>query len=104
MTGLRRPLQSVSHDFAKRASDGHAKIYAGASLRETRSRAGLTQRAPSPTGWASALSFAEMENNHRRFRPAGVLLRLASEFSVDLGAMAVGDADPHGAGHGRGAG
>ena len=65
------------------------KIYAGASLRETRGRAGLTQRAFADRLGVSLPYLSQMENNHRPVS-AGVLLRLASEFSVDLGAMAVG--------------
>lgn len=68
------------------------KIYAGASLRETRGRAGLTQRAFADRLGVSLPYLSQMENNHRPVS-AGVLLRLASEFSVDLGAMAVGDAE-----------
>ncbi len=68
------------------------KIYAGASLRETRGRAGLTQRAFADRLGVSLPYLSQRENNHRPVS-AGVLLRLASEFSVDLGAMAVGDAD-----------
>ncbi|MFO1164097.1 MAG: short-chain fatty acyl-CoA regulator family protein [Paracoccus sp. (in: a-proteobacteria)] len=68
------------------------KIYAGVSLRETRSRAGLTQRAFADRLGVSLPYLSQMENNHRPVS-AGVLLRLASEFSVDLGAMAVGDAE-----------
>ena len=71
---------------------GTQKIYAGASLRETRGRAGLTQRAFADRLGVSLPYLSQMENNHRPVS-AGVLLRLASEFSVDLGAMAVGDAD-----------
>ena len=68
------------------------KIYAGVALRETRSRAGLTQRAFADRLGVSLPYLSQMENNHRPVS-AGVLLRLASEFSVDLGAMAVGDAE-----------
>lgn len=68
------------------------KIYAGVALRETRARAGLTQRAFADRLGVSLPYLSQMENNHRPVS-AGVLLRLASEFSVDLGAMAVGDAD-----------
>ncbi len=68
------------------------KIYAGVSLRETRGRAGLTQRAFADRLGVSLPYLSQMENNHRPVS-AGVLLRLASEFSVDLGAMAVGDAE-----------
>ncbi|CAM2997933.1 hypothetical protein SAMN04488021_101292 [Paracoccus aminovorans] len=68
------------------------KIYAGVALRETRSRAGLTQRAFADRLGVSLPYLSQMENNHRPVS-AGVLLKLASEFSVDLGAMAVGDAE-----------
>lgn len=68
------------------------KIYAGVALRETRGRAGLTQRAFADRLGVSLPYLSQMENNHRPVS-AGVLLRLASEFSVDLGAMAVGDAE-----------
>ncbi len=68
------------------------KIYAGAALRETRARAGLTQRAFADRLGVSLPYLSQMENNHRPVS-AGVLLRLASEFTVDLGAMAVGDAE-----------
>ncbi|MFT4012927.1 MAG: short-chain fatty acyl-CoA regulator family protein [Paracoccus sp. (in: a-proteobacteria)] len=68
------------------------KIYAGVSLRETRGRAGLTQRAFADRLGVSLPYLSQMENNHRPVS-AGVLLKLASEFAVDLGAMAVGDAD-----------
>lgn len=68
------------------------KIYAGVSLRETRGRAGLTQRAFADRLGVSLPYLSQMENNHRPVS-AGVLLRLASEFAVDLGAMAMGDAE-----------
>ncbi|MDS9468663.1 short-chain fatty acyl-CoA regulator family protein [Paracoccus sp. MBLB3053] len=68
------------------------KIYAGASLRETRGRAGLTQRAFADRLGISLPYLSQMENNHRPVS-AGVLLRLASEFSLDLGAMAAGDSE-----------
>ena len=68
------------------------KIYAGAALRETRSRHGLTQRLFADRLGVSLPYLSQMENNHRPVS-AGVLLRLASEFAVDVGAMAAGDAD-----------
>ncbi|MDT1061578.1 short-chain fatty acyl-CoA regulator family protein [Paracoccus sp. CPCC 101403] len=71
---------------------GLQKIYAGVALRETRSRAGLTQRAFADRLGVSLPYLSQMENNHRPVS-AGVLLRLASEFSVDLGTMTVGDAE-----------
>ena len=68
------------------------KIYAGASLRETRNRHGLTQRVFADRLGVSLPYLSQMENNHRPVS-AGVLLRLASEFQVDVGALAAGDAD-----------
>ncbi|MTH36222.1 ImmA/IrrE family metallo-endopeptidase [Paracoccus limosus] len=68
------------------------KIYAGVALRETRARTGLTQRNFADRLGVSLPYLSQMENNHRPVS-AGVLLRLASEFAVDLGAMAVGDAE-----------
>ena len=63
------------------------KIYAGASLRETRNRHGLTQRVFADRLGVSLPYLSQMENNHRPVS-AGVLLRLASEFQVDVGALA----------------
>ncbi|SMO57778.1 helix-turn-helix domain-containing protein [Paracoccus laeviglucosivorans] len=68
------------------------KIYAGVALRDTRGRAGLTQRAFADRLGVSLPYLSQMENNHRPVS-AGVLLRLASEFAVDLGAIAMGDAE-----------
>lgn len=68
------------------------KIFAGAALRETRNRHGLTQRIFADRLGVSLPYLSQMENNHRPIS-AGVLLRLASEFHVDVGAMAAGDAD-----------
>ncbi len=68
------------------------KIYAGASLRETRARHGLTQRVFADRLGVSLPYLSQMENNHRPVS-AGVLLRLASEFGVDIGTMAAGDTD-----------
>lgn len=68
------------------------KIYAGTSLRETRARAGLTQRRFAETLGISLPYLSQMENNHRPIS-AGVLLRLAQEFDVDLTTLAAGDAE-----------
>lgn len=68
------------------------KIYAGVSLRETRARAGLTQRAFADRLGVSLPYLSQMENNHRPVS-AGVLLRLASEFGVDVGGLATSDAE-----------
>lgn len=71
---------------------GSHKIFAGAALRETRTRHDLTQRVFADRLGVSLPYLSQMENNHRPVS-AGVLLRLASEFGVDVGAMAAGDAE-----------
>ena len=68
------------------------KIYAGVSLRETRARAGLNQRAFAERLGVSLPYLSQMENNHRPIS-AGVLLRLAQEFGIDLTALSAGDAE-----------
>ncbi|MFC0200200.1 helix-turn-helix domain-containing protein [Paracoccus rhizosphaerae] len=68
------------------------KIYAGSALRETRARAGLTQRRFAETLGVSLPYLSQMENNHRPIS-AGVLLRLAQEFGIDLTTLAAGDAE-----------
>lgn len=68
------------------------KIYAGTALRETRARAGLTQRRFAETLGVSLPYLSQMENNHRPIS-AGVLLQLAREFGVDLTTLAAGDAE-----------
>lgn len=68
------------------------KIYAGASLRETRARAGLSQRQFADRLGISLPYLSQMENNHRPIS-AGVLLRLAQEFGIDLSALSAGDAE-----------
>lgn len=68
------------------------KIYAGTSLRETRARAGLTQKIFAERLGVSLPYLSQMENNHRPVS-AGVLLRLAQEFDIDLTTLAAGDAE-----------
>lgn len=68
------------------------KIYAGTSLRETRTRAGINQRQFADRLGVSLPYLSQMENNHRPIS-AGVLLRLAQEFEVDLTTMSAGDAE-----------
>jgi len=68
------------------------KIYAGTSLRETRARSGLTQRVFAERLGISLPYLSQMENNHRPIS-AGVLLRLAQEFGVDLTTLSAGDAE-----------
>ncbi|MGZ3215887.1 helix-turn-helix domain-containing protein [Paracoccus sp. T5] len=67
------------------------KIYAGSALRETRARAGLTQRRFAESLDVSLPYLSQMENNHRPIS-AGVLLRLAQEYGIDLTTLAAGDA------------
>lgn len=68
------------------------KIYAGSALRETRARVALTQRRFAEKLGVSLPYLSQMENNHRPIS-AGVLLRLAQEFGVDLTTLAAGDAE-----------
>ena len=68
------------------------KIYAGTSLRATRTRSGLTQRVFAERLGISLPYLSQMENNHRPIS-AGVLLRLAQEFGVDLTTLSAGDAE-----------
>ncbi|MBM3604820.1 MAG: ImmA/IrrE family metallo-endopeptidase [Alphaproteobacteria bacterium] len=68
------------------------KIYAGSALRETRARTGLTQRRFAESLGVSLPYLSQMENNHRPIS-AGVLLRLAQEYGVDLTTLAAGDAE-----------
>ncbi|MCQ0971694.1 short-chain fatty acyl-CoA regulator family protein [Paracoccus sp. TK19116] len=67
------------------------KIYAGSALREARVRAGLAQRSFAERLGISLPYLSQMENNHRPIS-AGVLLRLAQEFGLDITAIAAGDA------------
>ncbi len=68
------------------------KIYAGTALRETRARAGLNQRRFAERLGVSLPYLSQMENNHRPIS-AGVLLRLAQEFGIDLTSLSAGDAE-----------
>lgn len=68
------------------------KIYAGSALRETRARNALTQRRFAEALGVSLPYLSQMENNHRPIS-AGVLLKLAQEFGVDLTTLAAGDAE-----------
>lgn len=87
------PLQKLSLDLQRNeAGMAVQKIYAGSALRETRARAGLTQRRFAETLGVSLPYLSQMENNHRPIS-AGVLLRLAQEFGVDLTTLAAGDAE-----------
>jgi len=68
------------------------KLYAGAMLRETRGRLGLTQKDFASRLGISLPYLNQMENNHRPVS-AAVVLALAGEFGVDVGALSTGDAD-----------
>jgi hypothetical protein len=68
------------------------KLYAGAKLRETRERLGLTQK-----GFAAKLGISlpylnQMENNNRPVS-AAVVLALAAEFGMDVTELSAGDAE-----------
>lgn len=67
------------------------KLYAGVTLRETRSRLGLTQKAFAERLKVSLPYLNQMENNHRPVS-AGVVLALAGEFGLDVTELSTGDA------------
>jgi len=68
------------------------KLYAGAKLREVRSRLGLTQRLFAAKLGVSLPYLNQMENNHRPVS-AGVVLGLAREFGLDVTELAVGEGE-----------
>ena len=68
------------------------KLYAGAKLRETRTRLGLTQKAFSERLGVSLPYLNQMENNHRPVSSA-VILALVQEFGFDVSELAVGDGE-----------
>ena len=68
------------------------KLYAGAKLRETRMRIGLTQKAFAAKLGISLPYLNQMENNHRPVSTT-VVLALASEFGFDVTELASGDAE-----------
>ncbi|MGB3317105.1 MAG: short-chain fatty acyl-CoA regulator family protein, partial [Albidovulum sp.] len=68
------------------------KLYAGAKLRETRNRLGLTQKAFSAKLGVSLPYLNQMENNHRPVS-AAVVLALAGEFGLDVTELSAGDAE-----------
>jgi hypothetical protein len=68
------------------------KLYAGAKLRETRVRLGLTQRVFAERLGLSLPYLNQMENNARPLSAAAVL-GLAREFGVDVTELSRGDAD-----------
>ncbi len=68
------------------------KLYAGAKLRETRTRLGLTQKVFAETLGISLPYLNQMENNHRPISSA-VILALVQEFGFDVGELAVGEGE-----------
>ena len=66
------------------------KLYAGAKLRETRTRLGLTQKAFAARLGVSLPYLNQMENNHRPISST-VILALVQEFDFDVGELAVGE-------------
>ena len=71
---------------------GTKKLYAGAKLRETRTRLGLTQKLFSERLGVSLPYLNQMENNHRPVSSA-VILALVQEFDFDVSELAVGDGE-----------
>jgi len=68
------------------------KLYAGAKLRETRTRLRLTQKLFAERLGVSLPYLNQMENNHRPISSA-VILSLVQEFGFDVGELAVGDGE-----------
>ena len=68
------------------------KLYAGAKLRETRTRLGLTQKAFAAKLGISLPYLNQMEKNHRPVS-ATVVLALASEFGFDVTELGAGDSE-----------
>ncbi len=68
------------------------KLYAGAKLRETRMRQGLTQKAFAERLGVSLPYMNQMEHNHRPVSSA-VILGLVQEFGFDVGELALGDGE-----------
>ncbi len=68
------------------------KLYAGAKLRETRTRLSLTQKAFAERLGVSLPYLNQMENNHRPVSSA-VILALVKEFGFDVNELAVGDSE-----------
>jgi predicted transcriptional regulator/transcriptional regulator with XRE-family HTH domain len=68
------------------------KLYAGAKLREVRTRMGLTQKDFAAKLSVSLPYLNQMENNHRPVSST-VVLALASEFGLDVTELASGDSE-----------
>ena len=71
---------------------GTQKLYAGAKLRETRVRLGLTQKAFAQRLGVSLPYLNQMENNHRPVSST-VILALVQEFGFDVSELAAGDSE-----------
>lgn len=68
------------------------KLYAGAKLREVRTRIGLTQKDFAAKLQVSLPYLNQMENNHRPVSST-VVLALASEFGLDVTELSSGDGE-----------
>lgn len=68
------------------------KLYAGAKLRETRLKLGLTQKSFAAKLGVSLPYLNQMENNNRPVS-AGVVLALAQEFGFDVTDLSTGDTE-----------
>lgn len=68
------------------------KLYAGAKLRETRTRLDLTQRVFAEKLGVSLPYLNQMENNNRPVS-TGVILALVQEFGFDVSELSSGDSD-----------
>lgn len=68
------------------------KLYAGSKLREVRARIGLSQKAFAEKLGISLPYLNQMEHNHRPVS-AGVVLKLAQEFGLDVTELTTGDAE-----------
>ena len=68
------------------------KLYAGAKLRETRQRLGLTQKDFATKLGVSLPYLNQMENNNRPVSTT-VVLSLAQEFGFDVTELSTGDSE-----------
>lgn len=68
------------------------KLYAGAKLREIRTRMGLTQKACAAKLGVSLPYLNQMENNNRPVSTS-VVLALAQEFGIDVTELSTGDSE-----------
>ncbi len=68
------------------------KIYAGAKLREVRTRLGMTQKAFATKLGVSLPYLNQMENNNRPVSTS-VVLGLAQEFGMDVTELSIGDSE-----------